>query len=120
MPKLAAPATLCLFVLFAAGCQMNRPPEQAPDAAWNTYKGRLAEQCSAKHLENMPAEKLNEIANDFYIDADTQIQQLIDADRQHTCGKNGPTVDCLNTGFIQASVQAGSLNDFVKQVCRKA
>ena len=85
MPKLTASSALsftALCFLVISGCDMNRPPIQAPDAAWNTYQGRLAEQCSDKHLANLPAERLNEIAKDYYIDADTQIQQLIDRRRR--------------------------------------
>ncbi len=119
MPKLASSAVLCCLALFAVGCDMDRPPIQAPDAAWNTYKGRLAEQCSAKHLDNMPAEKFHDLAIDYYNDADTQIQQLIRADAQKACGKNEGT-DCYNTGFVQATVQAGSVKTFVKEVCSKS
>ena len=111
-----APALLCCLTLISAGCDMNRPPIQSPDAAWSSYKGRLAEQCSDKHLENMPADKFHEIAVDYYKGTDTQIQQLIDTDAKKACGKDGG-VECFNTGFVQASQQAGSLPEFVKQVC---
>ncbi len=82
MPKFVAPAVLLSLALSTVGCKMNRPPAQAPDVAWGTYKGRLAEQCGAKHLENLPAEKFGEIAQEYYVDADTQAQQLIDLDRR--------------------------------------
>ncbi len=116
-PKLRfAPALLGCLSFLSAGCAMNRPPIQSADAAWDTYKGRLAEQCSAKHLENMPAEKFHEIAVDYYISTDTQIQQLIDLDAKKACGKDSG-IECFNTGFVQASQQVGSLPEFVKQVC---
>ncbi len=117
--KPAAPV-LALAALALSGCAMNRPPMQSPDEAWNTYKGRLAEQCSAKHLDTMSPEKFNEIARDFYIDADTQNQQLIDADARKACGSRSITVDCYNTGFVQAQVQVGSTQEFVKKVCSKS
>jgi len=118
MPRFA-PVLVCSLVL-TAGCAMNRPPIQAPDAAWNTYHGRLAEQCSAKHLDNLSPVKFNEIAHDYYVDADTQIQQLIDLDSRNSCKANNDFPNCYNTGFVQASVQAGSTTDFVKKVCSKS
>jgi hypothetical protein len=120
MQKFAAPAVLLSLALSTVGCEMNRPPAQAPEVAWNTYKGRLAEQCGAKHLENLPAEKFSEIGHDYYVDADTQIQQLIDFDARKACGKNAVDTSCFNTGLVQATVQAGSTGDFVKKVCSKA
>jgi hypothetical protein len=121
MRKFAAPAVLLSLALSTVGCEMNRPPAQAPDVAWNTYKGRLAEQCEAKHLENLPAEKFGEIAHDYYIDADTQIQQLVDFDARKVCsGKNTVDAECFNTGMVQALVQTGGTQDFVKKVCAKA
>ncbi len=120
MRKFAAPAVLLSFALSTVGCAMNRPPAQAPEVAWATYKGRLAEQCGAKHLENLSTEKLNEIAHDYYVDADTQAQQLIEFDARKACGKNAVNAECFNTGLVQAMVQAGGTQDFVKTVCSKA
>ena len=51
MPKFVAPAVLLSLALSTVGCAMNRPPAQSADVAWNTYKGRLSEQCGAKHLD---------------------------------------------------------------------
>jgi hypothetical protein len=114
-----APALLCCLALSAAGCEMRRPPIQSADAAWATYKGRVAEQCASKHPENMPSEKFHELALDYYRDADTQIQQLIDFDAKKACGTTGGT-ECFNTGFVQANVQAGSMEEFAKKVCSKS
>ena len=119
MPKFVAPIALCLFALATSGCEMLRPPVQSPEAAMNTYKGRLAEQCSSKHLENMPADKLNDLAMDFYRDVDTQVAQVIERDTRLSCGKS-EGAECYNTGFIQANVQAGTINTFVKEVCSKS
>ena len=118
--KVFAPLALCAIILSSTGCEMLRPPVQAPEAAWNTYQGRLSEQCGEKHLDKMPAEKLNDLAFDTYKDADTQVQQLIDLDTRKACKAGGDHTECYNTGFVQASVQAGSTTDFVKKVCSKS
>jgi hypothetical protein len=99
---------------------MLRPTPQAPEAAWSTYQGRLAEQCSEKHLDKMPAEKLNDLAFDTYKEADTQVQQLIDLDTGKACKGSTDRNGCYNTGFVQATIQAGTLNEFVKKVCSKS
>jgi hypothetical protein len=118
MPKLVAPVSLCLLALATSGCHMLRPPIQNSDQAWNTYKGRVAEQCSSKHPESISPEKLYDISHDYYFEADTQIQQIIEKDTRMACGKQ-TGAECFNTGVIQATIQAGSLNDFVKHVCSK-
>jgi hypothetical protein len=120
MLKFVAPAVLLSFAFSTIGCEMNRPPAQAPEVAWNTYKGRLAEQCGGKHLENLPAEKFGEIAQEYYVDANTQAQQLIDLDRRKACANNASESECMNTGFVQATIQTDGLQDFVKKVCSKA
>ncbi len=120
MSKVFAPLALCALILSSTGCQMLRPPVQAPEAAWNTYQGRLAEQCSEKHLDKMPAEKLNDLAFETYRDADTQVQQIIDLDTAKSCKAGGDRAECYNTGFLQASIQAGTLKEFVKKVCSKS
>ncbi len=120
MSKVFAPLALCALIVSSTGCQMLRPPAQAPEAAWNTYQGRLAEQCSEKHLDKMPDEKLQDLAVETYKDADTQVQQLIDLDTSRACKAGGSRTDCYNTGFIQASIQAGTLQEFVKKVCSKS
>ena len=120
MPKFAAPVVLLSLALSTVGCEMNRPPAQAPEVAWNTYKGRLSEQCGAKHLENLPAEKFTEIGHEYYIDADTQAQQLIDLDGRKACGGGKVSDECFNTGLVQATIQTGGVTDFVKKVCSKA
>jgi hypothetical protein len=120
MSKVFAPLALCTLLLSSTGCHMLRPPVQEPEAAWNTYQGRLAEQCSEKHLDKMPGEKLNDLAVESYKDADTQVQQLIDLDTVKACKSSGDRNECYNTGFIQASIQAGTLQEFVKKVCSKS
>jgi len=120
MPKFAAPVVLLSLALSTVGCEMNRPPAQAPETAWNTYKGRLAEQCSAKHLENLPADKFYDLSHEYYVDADTQVQQLIEFDARKVCGSSKTEVECANTGFVQAMVQTGGTEEFVKKVCSKA
>jgi hypothetical protein len=119
MPKFFAPAVLLPLALSTIGCEMNRPPAQAPEVAWKTYQGRLSEQCGDKHLENLPAEKLADIAHEYYIDADTQAQQLIELDIRKSCAANGPDAACTNTGFVQATITTGGLPDFVRKVCAK-
>jgi hypothetical protein len=120
MRKFAAPAVLLSLALSTVGCEMNRPPAQAPDAAWKTYEGRLSEQCGDKHLENLPAEKLADIAHEYYIDANTSAQQIIELDVRKACAGNASMAACVNTGTVQATIQTGGLPDFVKKVCSKA
>ncbi len=126
--KPATPVLACLLAFAAAGCQNNRPEPYAPEHAMDVYRGRLAVTCPEKHRENMSAEQFSKFGRDFYIDADTQTQQLIDLDSRKSCGLKGstqsmeksgtqPTGECYETGFIQASIQIGNLDEVAKDVC---
>ena len=44
----------------------------------------------------------------------------IDLDRRKACASKGVDTECLNTGFVQATVTTGGVTDFVKKVCSKA
>ena len=117
----------CLLALAAAGCQNNRPEPYAPEHALDVYRGRLAATCPEKHRETMSAEQFSKFGRDFYIDADTQTQQLIDLDSRKACGLKGstqsmergaqPSGECYETGFLQASIQIGNLDEVAKDVC---
>lgn len=117
----------CLLALAAAGCQNNRPEPYAPEHALDVYRGRLAATCPEKHREMMSAEQFSKFGRDFYIDADTQTQQLIDLDSRKACGLKGstqsmergaqPAGECYETGFLQASIQIGNLDEVAKDVC---
>ena len=118
----------CLLALAAAGCQNDRPAPYAPEHAMDVYRGRVAVICPEKHRENMSAEQFSKFGRDFYIDADTQTQQLIDLDTRKACGVKGrtdnmdksgvqPSGACYETGFVQASIQIGSLEEVAKKVC---
>ena len=128
--KPATPMLACLVALAAAGCQNNRPEPYAAEHAMDVYRGRLAVTCPEKHRENMSAEQFSKFGREFYIDADTQTQQLIDFDSRKSCGLKGGTQDidkrvgtgrlsgeCYETGFIQASLQIGNLDEVAKDVC---
>ena len=126
--KLALPMLACLLAFAAVGCQNNRPAPYAPEHAMDVYRGRVASTCPDKHRENMSPELFSRFGREFYIDADTQTQQLIDLDSRKSCGLRGGTQDmdkrsgqvsgeCYETGFIQASIQIGNLNEVAKDVC---
>ena len=126
--KFAAPTLACLLAFAAAGCQNDRPKPYAPEHALDVYRGRLAVTCPEKHRENMSAEQFRDFGRDFYKDADTQTQQLIDFDSRKACGLKGGTqdmdkhagqlsVECYQTGFLQASIQIGNLDEVTKDVC---
>jgi hypothetical protein len=118
MRKLVAAPVLCLLAVSTFGCDMNRPPVQAPEQAWTTMHGRLAEQCSAKHPDAIPADKFYEFALDAHKEATPQTQQLIEKDVLNAC-KGTDGADCYNTGFIQAEIQSGNDAAFAKKVCAK-
>ena len=124
------PATLllaCLLAFAAVGCQNNRPEPYAPEHAMDVYRGRLAVTCPEKHREGLSAEQFSKFGREFYIAADTQTQQLIDLDSRKSCGLKGstqsmeksaqPTGECYETGFIQASIQIGNLDEVATDVC---
>ena len=125
--KLRLPLLASTLVFAAVGCQNNRPTPYAPEHAMDVYRGRLAVTCAEKHRENLSPEQFSHFARDFYIDADTQTQQLIDLDTRKSCGLKGstqsmqksgqPTGECYETGFVQASIQIGNLDEVAKDVC---
>lgn len=114
--KLAAPMFVCLLGFAAAGCQNDRPKPYTPEHALDVYRGRLASTCAEKHMEHLPAEEFNRFGREFYVDADTQTQQLIDLDTRKSCGAN-TSGDCYKTGFVQAAIQIGNLNEVTKHIC---
>jgi hypothetical protein len=95
---------------------MNRPPVMTADAAWSTYKGRLAESCGEKHLDQLSPDDLNKLAVKTAKAADTNNQQLISYNADKACA-SGSRPACYNTGFLQAEVQTDGLPAFVKTVC---
>ncbi len=126
--KPATPILACLLAFAAAGCQNDRPAVYAPEHAMDVYRGRLASTCPEKHRENLSAEQFGKFGREFYIDADTQTQQLIDLDSRKACGLKGstqsmnksgvqPSGECYQTGFVQASTQIGNLDEVAKGVC---
>ncbi len=126
--KPVTPLFACLLALAAAGCQNDRPAPYAPEHAMDVYRGRVASTCPEKHRENMSAEQFSKFGREFYIDADTQTQQLIDLDSRKACGVKGSTQsmdkkggqltgECYETGFVQASIQIGNLDEVAKDVC---
>ena len=126
--KLATPLLACLLAFAAAGCQNDRPDPYTPEHALDVYRGRLAVTCPEKHRETLSAEQFGKFGREYYIDADTQTQQLIDLDSRKSCGLKGSTQsmdkragqlsgECYEAGFIQASIQIGNLDEVAKSVC---
>ncbi len=113
MPTLRL-ACLALFVAAAIGCQSDRPAPVAPEVAMKHFNDQLANHCPTKHYD---PEKFAEFAKDYYIDADTQSQQLIDLDAQKACAGGGQKPECSNTGFITAEIQMAGIDDIVKATC---
>lgn len=102
------------ILLSHIGCMEARPKPEAPEVAMKHYNDQLATHCPSKPYE--PA-KFNTFAKKYYIDADTQSQQLIDLDTQKACSANGTQPDCYNTGFITAEIQAGGIDEIVNASC---
>ena len=75
-------------------------------AATNTWKT-----CQPKSLRD--------IAHDYYNDSEVQMRQLIDLDTGKACSASPNDPNCYSTGVIQASIQGGETEEFVKQVCEK-
>ncbi len=117
MPKHTSPLLCSLLALASVGCAMNRPPIMPADQAMATFHGRLAESCGEKHLDRLPAEKLNVITQKIQYEADTNTRQIIDLDAYKQCGSDQRTGVCFNTGVIQATIQTDSLPELVKTVC---
>ena len=126
--KPVTPMLACLLALAAAGCQNNRPDPFTPEHAMDVYRGRVAVTCPEKHRENMSAEEFGHFGREFYMDADTQTQQLIDLDTRKACGAKGatqnidksgvqPSGECYEAGFMQASNQIGNLDEVTKKIC---
>lgn len=126
--KFASPMLACLLAFAAVGCQNNRPAPFAPQHALDVFHEEVASTCPEKHRETMSAEQFGKFGHEFYNDADTQVQQLIDLDTRKACGFTGstqaaiksgvqPSGECYETGFAQASIQLGNLDQVAKGVC---
>jgi hypothetical protein len=102
------------ILLTHIGCMEARPKPQSPEVAMKHFNDQLANHCPTKQYE--PA-KFNAFAKQYYIDADTQSQQLIDLDTQKSCSANSDQPACYNTGFITAEIQMGGIDDIVKDTC---
>ena len=105
MHKVLTPFALCALILSSTGCDMLRPPVQAPEAAWSTYQGRLSEQCGEKHLDKMPAEKLNDLAFDTYKGCRHAGAASSSTPTPKKPAQPGPTAMNVTTpGFVQATM----------------
>jgi hypothetical protein len=102
------------ILLAHIGCMEGRPKPEAPEVAMKHFNDQLANHCPAHKYD--PA-RFNAFAKKYYIDADTQSQQLIDLDTQKSCSANGTQPECYNTGFITAEIQAGGLDEIVNATC---
>jgi hypothetical protein len=93
-----------------------RPKPVTPDVAMKHFNDQLANHCPAKHYD---ADKFNEFAKKYYVDADTQSQQLIDFDTHQVCSANDSRPACYNQGFLQAEIQMGGIDEIVKAACNE-
>ncbi len=107
---------LCTSAILLAhiGCMEGRPKPVAPQVAMQHFNAQLATHCPAHQYD--PA-RFNTFAKKYYVDADTQSQQLIDLDTQKACSTDSSQPACYNTGFITAEIQAGGLEEIVNATC---
>jgi hypothetical protein len=107
---------LCTSAILLAhvGCMEARPKADAPEVAMKHFTDLRATHCPTKPYD--PA-RFNAFAKKYYIDADTQSQQLIDLDTTNACSANSSQPECYNTGFITAEIQTGGIEEIVNASC---
>jgi hypothetical protein len=102
------------MLLSHTGCMETRPKPDTPEVANKHFTDQLANKCPGKQLN---PEKFNDFAKEYRNDADVQSQQLIDLDTTKACAANGSQPECYNTGFIQAEIEMGGIDEIVKHAC---
>ena len=124
MPRFRSRAAALLFTAaFAlAGCkgkQMGDVSDKVPPPAdpMGQYRATLATTCDQKHRETMaPAELRTETAN-WYKTLDAPAHDQYDKAVRRACKQNNTQPDCTNEGIITGSIEDGTLQKFVTQVC---
>ena len=120
--------SLAILCLTATGCHTttNHPAgyqsskEQTPDQAVTQYKQSLAQSCPSRHLDTMSPADLNTQTRLWYSKLDAPARDEYDKAIKHSCAANATQPDCYNNGILVGSVQDGSLQKFVTQVCGPA
>ncbi len=119
------PIALALAAFTLTGChnttQTQHPnsvePLRTPDQATLQFQQVVAQQCPAKHLENMSGQDLHTEGKIWINNLDAPAQDLYRLSIEKSCNEHKSQPDCFNVGILRAAIQDGSLNRFVTQVC---
>ena len=106
-------SALSIAITFPAIAQTPVPAD-----AWKSYLSKLDTQCADKHLNWYSPADLNDIVEDFTQHLTEDQQKTVKQFSDKACKNSEGGVTCGNTGFLQAAVQLGKIDDFVTRVCR--